>query len=121
MLVHDKTKENESSENVTSTGTKSEATLLFHVIEQGMQSLLLRDKYFRILIKTMDELEGDCKIFDVELTWEGQDYLSAIEDDNIWNKTKGYAKEKGLEIAKISFEVVKNLAIEQSKKILGIE
>lgn len=50
MLVHDKTKENESSENVTSTGTKSEATLLFHVIEQGMQSLLLRDKYFRILI-----------------------------------------------------------------------
>lgn len=50
MLVHDKTKENESSENVTSTGTKSEETLLFHVIEQGMQSLLLRDKYLRILI-----------------------------------------------------------------------
>lgn|GEM_PF-4679717 len=50
MLVHDKTKENESSENVTSTGTKSEATLLFHVIKQGIQSLLLRDKYLRILI-----------------------------------------------------------------------
>lgn len=33
-----------------SAGTKSETTLLLHVIEQGVQSLLLRDKYLRILI-----------------------------------------------------------------------
>ncbi len=33
-----------------SAGTESETTLLLHVIEQGVQSLLLRDKYLRILI-----------------------------------------------------------------------
>ena len=87
--------------------------LIYHIKIMCQKDLLT--------FKTMDELEGDCKIFDVELTWEGQDYLSAIEDDKIWNKTKGIAKEKGLEIAQISFEVVKNLAIQQSKKLLGIE
>ncbi|POZ56204.1 hypothetical protein LYSIN_00987 [Lysinibacillus sphaericus] len=39
ISVHDKK---------TSAGTETETTLLFHVIEQGMQSLLLRDKYLRI-------------------------------------------------------------------------
>lgn len=74
-----------------------------------------------LTFKTMDELEGDCKIFDVELTWEGQDYLSAIEDDTIWNKTKGIVKEKGLELTKIPFDVIKNIAIQQTKKMFGIE
>lgn len=41
ISVHDKE---------TSAGTETETTLLLDVIEQGMQSLLLRDKYFRILI-----------------------------------------------------------------------
>lgn len=37
-------------EKETSAGTETETILLLHVIEQGVQSLLLRDKYLRILI-----------------------------------------------------------------------
>lgn len=92
---------------------REDEKLIYHIKIMNQKNLLS--------FKYMGELEGDCIIFDVELTWEGQDYLSAIEDDTIWKNTKDIAKEKGLEIAKISFDVLKNLAIQQSKKILGLE
>ena len=49
MKEHDKTKIS-VHEKEASAGTEAEVILLLHVIEQGMQSLLLRDKYLRILI-----------------------------------------------------------------------
>lgn len=68
-----------------------------------------------------DYFDGSCSIINVQLTWAGQDYLSNIEDDTIWNKTKSVAQEKGLEIAKLSFDLLKNLAAQQAKQLLGIE
>jgi len=55
------------------------------------------------------------------LTWDGNVFLDAIENDTVWNKTKEVAKSKGFEIAGMSFEVIKQLALTQGKQILGIE
>lgn len=55
-----------------------------------------------------------------ELTWKGQDYLSAIEDDTIWNKTKEAIKSQGLEIGKMATSTIYELAKLKAKEILGI-
>ena len=56
-----------------------------------------------------------------QLTWEGNDFLDAIENDTVWENTKSFAKSKGFEVAKLSFEVLKEIAVGQGKKMLGIE
>ena len=48
-----------------------------------------------------NEITGDWSknnlLFSVNgLTWEGHDFLDKIRDENIWNKTKGIAKTKGI-------------------------
>ncbi|MEY9979673.1 DUF2513 domain-containing protein [Lysinibacillus sp. RC79] len=92
---------------------RNDEKLFYHIKIMAQKNLLN--------FKVIEDYGGICSVYDVELTWDGQDYLSTIEDDTIWNKTKGIAKEKGLEIAKVSFDVLKNLAMQQSKQMLGIE
>lgn len=55
-----------------------------------------------------------------ELTWYGQDYLSAIESDTVWEKIKVTIKEKGLETGQVSFEVFKELAKAKMKETFGL-
>lgn len=55
-----------------------------------------------------------------ELTWDGQDYLSAIEDDTIWSKTKEGLTAKGLELGKIAFDTLFEFAKIKAKEKLGI-
>lgn len=55
------------------------------------------------------DMNGDCMSLVVNgLTWDGEDYLTAISDPSIWRKAKA-------EIAKVSksvtFEVVKSTAV----------
>jgi hypothetical protein len=38
------------------------------------------------------------------LTWEGQDFLDKIREDNLWQKVKGIARDKGLDL---SVDVIK--------------
>ncbi|WP_342598105.1 DUF2513 domain-containing protein [Psychrobacillus sp. FSL H8-0483] len=92
---------------------RKDEMLIYHINIMSQKKL--------INFKHLEDLDGDCRIYKVELSWDGQDYLSTVEDDTIWNKTKDVAKARGLEIAKISFDVVKNLAVQQSKQLLGIE
>jgi hypothetical protein len=56
-----------------------------------------------------------------ELTWNGQDYLSAIEDETIWNKTKEGLATKGLELGKIAFDTLLEFAKMKAKEKLGIQ
>ena len=54
------------------------------------------------------------------LTWDGHDYLDAIRNDTVWNNVKKKTKEKGLQLAELSFNVIKEYAIFEAKKKLGI-
>lgn len=55
-----------------------------------------------------------------KLTWKGQDFLSAIEDDNLWSKTKDAMKKKGLEVGKVSFDTMLEFAKLKARETLGL-
>jgi len=48
------------------------------------------------------------------LTWEGQEFLETIRNEQVWGRIKKHLAEKG---GGISFEVLKSLAIEVSKQV----
>lgn len=60
-------------------------------------------------------------IYDVELTWNGHDYLNAIRSNTVWSKVKENAKEKGLQITEIPFSLIKDYAVFVGKGLLGME
>lgn len=41
------------------------------------------------------------------LTWEGYDFLDKIREDTVWNKTKGFIKDKALPM---TLDVIKEIA-----------
>ncbi len=51
------------------------------------------------------------------LTWEGNDFLDAVRDDTVWNRTKS----KVLETAgTVSLEVIKAVAVSISRSMLDV-
>jgi len=54
------------------------------------------------------------------LTWDGHEFLDSIRNNTIWNKTKEGIKGKGLEIASVPLEVIKEYAKLQIKALLGL-
>lgn len=52
-----------------------------------------------------------------KLTWSGNDYLQAIRNDTVWNKTKDTFKSKGLEM---TLELIKSVAIGITAKMLNL-
>ncbi len=68
------------------------------------------------------EFKGGAFLINVpELTWHGNEYLSSIESDTIWNKTKETIKAKGFEVGKITFDVILAVAKAEAKKKLGLD
>ena len=55
--------------------------------------------------------------FAKHITWEGHDFLDAIRNESVWKQTKSVIADKG---GSMAFEVVKQVAIEISKKMMGI-
>ena len=45
------------------------------------------------------------------LTWEGHDFLDAIRQDVVWQGVQEKAKQAGLSVVRLPFDVVKNLAV----------
>lgn len=65
-------------------------------------------------------LPGNDKIVAVSLTrltWDGHDFLNAIKNETVWDKTRKVLKDKGGEV---SFEIVKNLAMKFAMEIFGL-
>jgi hypothetical protein len=52
------------------------------------------------------------------LTWEGHEFLDASRDKSIWTKTKKYF---GTRISSVSFELIKQVLIDFTKKEIGLE
>jgi len=55
------------------------------------------------------------------LTWHGHDFLDAIKNDTVWEKTKEGLKAKGLELGQVSFSVLKEYVKLELTSKLGIE
>ncbi len=56
--------------------------------------------------------------FDVHrLTWPGHEFLDAIRDESIWNKTKSTIASKG---GSMTFELVMSVAVQIAKQALGL-
>ncbi len=65
------------------------------------------------------EFLGDANIhFDLDrLTWAGHDFLDAVRNDSMWNKTKEMITDKG---GAMTLELIKSFAISLAKTALGI-
>lgn len=55
------------------------------------------------------------------LTWEGNNYFDNISNDKVWEKTKNELISKGLGLTDVPFEIVKEIAIINIKKLIGID
>ena len=52
------------------------------------------------------------------LTWEGHDFLDTIRTDSVWEKTKSYIKDQGLQ--SVPIELLKKAAVAVMEQNLGI-
>lgn len=50
-------------------------------------------------------------------SWQGYEFLDAVRDEAVWNRLKAQASDKG---TSLPFDVLKLLAIEAVKKLLGL-
>lgn len=51
------------------------------------------------------------------ITWEGHDFLEAIRDESVWNKTKSKVVETA---GTVSLEVLKAVAVSVARSMLGL-
>jgi hypothetical protein len=61
-------------------------------------------------------MSGEIFLNLTRLTWDGHEYLDAIRDDKIWDKTKRLILEKG---SSMTFEVIKSSAIKVAMTIMA--
>jgi len=55
-------------------------------------------------------------LYITDISWHGHDYLNSIRDPKIWAKVK----EKSNDLAGITFDIIKALAFEAAKNLLGL-
>lgn len=69
-----------------------------------------------ILGRVETTLSGSGTCFCNGLSWEGQDYLANIKNDEVWNKIKKTALERGIDL---TLEIIATLAAKYTKKLLS--
>jgi hypothetical protein len=57
------------------------------------------------------------RVFVFNPSWQGHDFLDAVRNERVWSQVKAQASEKG---AALPFDVLKTLAIEAVKKLVGL-
>lgn len=69
-----------------------------------------------------NKFKGGMTLLEVpKLTWQGNDYVDAISNDGIWNKTKDVIKQKGIKLSEIPLDLVIDIAKVQVKSMFGME
>lgn len=58
---------------------------------------------------------------DLELTWHGQDFLDAVRDPTVWEKTSAGAKKLGGVTFEMFVGIAKEIAKAEAKKRLGLD
>ncbi|MFC5401473.1 DUF2513 domain-containing protein [Cohnella soli] len=74
------------------------------------------------LIEAMDisSMDGE-EYLPGDLTWAGHEFLDAARNDNVVERAKGMAKEKGFEFASLPFDLAKDLLVHAAKGWFGLE
>jgi hypothetical protein len=74
------------------------------------------------LVKGVDvDDEEDLDWIDLELTWRGHDFLDAMRDPTVWDKTREGAKKLGGVTFDMFLGIAKELAKAEAKKRLGLD
>lgn len=55
------------------------------------------------------------------LTWLGNDFYESIENDTLWEKSKEAAKEQGMELTKLPFDLIASFVKMKAKEYLGLD
>lgn len=53
------------------------------------------------------------RCFATSLTWEGHEFLDKVRSNNVWNKVKAVAREKGISLSLDVIKIAAKAAIEQ--------
>lgn len=70
----------------------------------------------RGLLKAVRYADGTWGI--EQVTWEGQDFLQAAQDDTIWDKAKAQG---GKHFGSLPLEIVKELVMRAARQAVGLE
>ena len=52
------------------------------------------------------------------LTWEGHEFIAAIRSDSVWDRTKEFLKDSGLDVGSLPIELLKSVAVARIKDML---
>jgi hypothetical protein len=88
---------------------------LFEFTEEDIYytaSKLVEAKYITVAYKDVAPRHLIIK----EITWVGHDYLDSIRDTKVWNEIKSKTKD----LSGVALDVIKSLAIEVTKNMLGL-
>lgn len=72
----------------------------------------LLDQAGLIEARSMAALGDPASCVALSLTWDGHEFLHNIKRDTIWNKVKGIAREKGLDLSVDVIKIAAKLAIQ---------
>jgi len=88
------------------------------MIEAGL--ITRKQSAFGIMVKSKYRTkEGSADVVateEISLTWKGHDYLDAVRDNDIWEKTKATVAETG---GNATIEIVKSLAVGFLRKTIS--
>jgi hypothetical protein len=79
-------------------------------VEQLIEAGLLHGR----MVETLGPGPSDFIVF--RLSWEGHDFLDAIKNDTVWNKTKETFVSKGISM---TFDLVKSVAINFVRRMIS--
>lgn len=68
-------------------------------------------------IEAQDLSAQECLWFPGALTWRGHEFLDAVRNDTVWEKTKAAVKDKG---GSVPFDVLKDLATSFLRSLFGL-
>ncbi len=66
----------------------------------------------------MSFADNKLRSYSYSLSWYGNDFHDTFSNDNVWNRTKAFVKEKGMEVSKVPLDVFIELGKDVIRKTL---
>lgn len=64
---------------------------------------------------------GGTLLINVQMTWLGNDFYDSMKEETLWNKAKENAKQRGVELTNVPFDVVGAFLKSKAIELLGLE